>query len=94
MNMNFGKLKYTEEEGGGTVVHSFSEVREREYFAYLRSLSDSGYTKREEYSLGTSSVAIFEKSGDMIHTVYFPEIREARVTSAHLSFSDFPTEDL
>ena len=90
--MNFGKLKYTEEEGGGTVVHSFEEVREREYFAYLRSLSDSGYTKREEYSLGTSSVAIFEKSGDMIHTVYFPEIREARVViepdSAYLSLSD------
>ncbi len=91
-DMNFGKLKYREDEGGGAVVCSFCEVRERDYFAYLASLSKDGYEKREEYSLGTSAVAIFERGGDMLHTVYFPEIREARVvtepSSAYLSFSD------
>ena len=91
-DMNFGKLKYAEGEGCGSVVYSFTEVREREYFAYLSSLEKEGYEKREQYSLGTSQVSTLAKGADMLHTVYFPEIREARVVtepnSAYLSFSD------
>lgn len=93
-DMNFGKLKYREEEGGGSVVYSFCEVRERDYFSYAAELSKSGYEIRAQYSLGKNPVTTLARGEDMIHTVYFPEIREARVvfepSSAYLSFSDSP----
>ena len=93
-NMNFGKLKYREDEGGGSVVYSFSEVREREYFDYLASLLAVGYEYVTQYALGTAQVTVYKKGEDMLLSTYFPSIREARVVtepnSAYLTFSDSP----
>lgn len=93
-NMNFGKLKYREDEGGGSVVYSFSEVREREYFDYLASLLSVGYEYVSQHALGTAQVTVYKKGEDMLLSTYFPTIREARVvtepSSAYLTFSDSP----
>lgn len=93
-NMNFGKLKYREDEGGGSVVYSFSEVREREYFDYLASLLAVGYEYVTQYALGTAQVTVYKKGEDMLLSTYFPTVREARVVtepnSAYLTFSDSP----
>ena len=93
-NMKFGNLRYREDEGGGCVVYSFTDVREREYFDYLASLLASGYEYIEQYALGTAQVTVYKKGEDVLLSTYFPSIREARVVtepgSAYLTFSDSP----
>ena len=91
-NISFGKLKYCENEGEGTVVRYYTDVREREYFTYLDTLGDFGYQKREEYSIGPSRVSLFAKDDDMLLCNYFPTVNEARIvtepSSEYLLFSD------
>lgn len=91
-NAEFGKLKFSENEGQGTYTNYFYDVSEKDYFAYLSSLTKEGYKKVDEYEISTSKVTLYEKDGDMLLSNYYPTVHEAIIVtepkSKYLSFSE------
>lgn len=93
-NLNFGKLKYYEDEGQGSFVAYYYDVCERDYYAYLSSLRNEGYSISDEYSLGECRVAVLKREDDMLLSNYYPHLHEATIVtepnSTYLTFRDTP----
>lgn len=88
--IKFGQKIYSEHEGKGSYVHSYKEVCEDSFEAYIKEIPLLGYELYEEHTLGINSFCTFRKDNDAIFACYYPNIKEMRiVTEPDSNFFDF-----
>lgn len=82
--------------GSGTRVFVLSDVADDAFDNYRKLLEKSGFTNKEEYSIGAHRFAAYKKDSDGVFLNYFGSIRELTVTAedncTYFDFADTPRD--